>query len=75
MALSRGWPDDPRRPGVLDDWYGLAISLWELYTGENALMGEDLEEMLREGRTVDIDAVEGESESSFEAFSCWGTRV
>lgn len=65
LAPNRGWPDDLKLPTAGDDWYGLAISLWELYTGEDALMHEDMEELLREGRTVDAEAMEDEEVRGF----------
>ena len=63
-APSRGWPDYTP-PRVVDDWYALAISLWELYTGRDALMEEDFECLLKEGGTVDVDAVEDVSVREF----------
>jgi len=64
LAPSRGFPGlGP--PGVVDDEYALAISVWELFTGKEALVGEDMEEVLREGRTVDLGELEDEDVREF----------
>lgn len=57
LAPSRGYPEYGP-PTVLDDGYALAISVWELYTGKDALVEEDMEEGLKDGRTVDLDELE-----------------
>lgn len=59
-APNRGLPQF-LAPKVKDDMYGLALTLWELYTGGVAFLGRDLEEMeevLEAGRTVDLSLVE-----------------
>lgn len=63
LAPNRGYPDEVRPPQVLDDMYALAIFIWELFTAKNAFMDdaeEDMEEVLKDCRTVDITLVEDE---------------
>lgn len=55
---NRGFPDwGP--PSVQDDMYGLAILIWEIYTGRGALRDEfkDLEKLIPLGHTVDVYAI------------------
>lgn len=58
LAPRRGFPHRMPPPTVDDDLYTLAITIWELYTGKDALMGEDMEDLLQTGKTVDLEAVE-----------------
>jgi serine/threonine protein kinase len=61
LAPSRGYPDGHGPPTIVDDSYALAVSVWELFTGKDALIDEDMEEALMKGKTVDLDepGVEG----------------
>ena len=65
MALSRGYPDSYGPPTIVDDNYALAISVWELFTGKDALMDEDMEKALMEGKTVDLAELEDEHVRAF----------
>ncbi|AEO69497.1 6d3f6960-c1a2-4980-a4af-6de61e709ec1 [Thermothielavioides terrestris] len=65
LAPSRGYPDRYGPPTVVDDEYALAISVWELFTGKDALIGEDMEEVLKEGRTVDLSELEDDDVREF----------
>lgn len=55
---NRGFPDW-KPPSVQDDMYGLAITIWELYTGRGALRDvfDDLETLIPQGYTVDVYAI------------------
>ncbi|KAK0744576.1 kinase-like domain-containing protein [Apiosordaria backusii] len=64
VAPSRGFPKYGP-PTVRDDNYALAISIWELYTGNDALIDEDMEEVLNDGRTVDVDELEDQDIRNF----------
>jgi serine/threonine protein kinase len=64
LAPSRGYPEYGP-PTVIDDEYALAISVWELFTGKDALIEEDMEEILKDGRTVDIDELEDDDIRAF----------
>jgi serine/threonine protein kinase len=64
VAPSRGYPDYGP-PTVINDEYALAISVWELFTGKDALSEEDMEEVLKDGRTVDIDELEDDDIRAF----------
>lgn len=65
LAPSRGYPDSHGPPTIVDDNYALAISVWELFTGKDALIDEDIEEALKEGKTVDLDELEDEHVRAF----------
>jgi len=65
LAPNRNCPRRPRLPTTEDDWYGLAISLWELYTGKDALEDEDMEALWKERKTVDVNARGGRRRSGF----------
>ena len=65
MAPSRGYPETHGPPTVVDDNYALAISVWELFTGKDALIDEDMEDALMEGKTVDLDELEDEDVRTF----------
>ncbi|KAH6844643.1 kinase-like domain-containing protein [Chaetomium sp. MPI-CAGE-AT-0009] len=65
LAPSRGFPEEGRPPTVVDDEYALAISIWELFTGKDALIDEDMEVALKEGKTVDIEELEDDEVKSF----------
>ncbi|KAK3292509.1 kinase-like domain-containing protein [Chaetomium fimeti] len=60
LAPSRGYPDSHGPPTIVDDNYALAISVWEVFTGKDALVEEDMEEALMKGKTVDLDKLEDE---------------
>ncbi|KAK3308976.1 kinase-like domain-containing protein [Chaetomium strumarium] len=64
LAPSRGFPDYGP-PTVLDDDYAFASSVWELFTGKDAFIDEDMEDVLREGRTVDLDELEDDEIRDF----------
>lgn len=55
---NRGFPDW-KPPSVEDDMYCLAITIWELYTGQGALRDvfDDLEKLIPQGHTVDVYAI------------------
>ncbi|KAH6640830.1 kinase-like domain-containing protein [Chaetomium tenue] len=65
LAPSRGYPDTHGPPTIVDDNYALAISVWELFTGKDALIDEDIEDALMEGKTVDLDELEDEDVRTF----------
>ncbi|KAF3937484.1 hypothetical protein ABW19_dt0201818 [Dactylella cylindrospora] len=46
---SPGW-----RPMVFDDLYALAITIWEVYTGKHAFLGEYMDDVHVSRRTVDV---------------------
>ncbi|KAH8743395.1 kinase-like domain-containing protein [Diaporthe sp. PMI_573] len=54
-----GYPDY-KLPSVEDDMYALAVSVWELYTGQTAMKKEyeELEDLIPRGYAVDVNAVE-----------------
>ena len=58
LAPNRGFPDVYGPPTVDDDSYALAISVWELFTGKDALIDDDMEDVLKVGGTVDVDELE-----------------
>ncbi|KAK4242558.1 kinase-like domain-containing protein [Achaetomium macrosporum] len=64
LAPSRGFPEYGP-PTVVDDDYALAISVWELFTGKDALIDEDMEQVLKEGGTVDLDELEDDEIRDF----------
>ncbi|KAL2138653.1 hypothetical protein VTI28DRAFT_6456 [Corynascus sepedonium] len=64
LAPSRGFPD-VGPPTVIDNNYGLAISVWELFTGKDALIGEDFEDILPKGKTVDLTELEDDGVRDF----------
>ncbi|KEZ42490.1 hypothetical protein SAPIO_CDS5701 [Scedosporium apiospermum] len=64
VAPSRGFPDYGP-PTVGDDNYALAISVWELFTGKDALIDEDMEEVSKYGRAVDVDELEDDDIREF----------
>jgi len=72
IAPNRGFPDRFPPPTVQDDWYALAISLWELYTGRDAMIDQDMEELLQEGKTVDVTAVQ---DDEVRAYICTFLRA
>lgn len=49
-------------PTESDDDYALGLSLWELYTGKQALSDQlhNIEHVLKEGRTVNVEEIEDE---------------
>ena len=52
--------DAPPAPTMSDDWYGLGLSIWEIYTGKFPFEGEqddDIVEQLLEGVTVDLSLI------------------
>ncbi|EAQ86598.1 predicted protein [Chaetomium globosum CBS 148.51] len=65
LAPSRRYPETHGPPTVVDDNYALAISVWELFTGKDALIDEDMEDALMEGKTVDLDELEDEDVRTF----------
>ncbi len=65
LAPTRGYPDAYGPPTVVDDHYALAISVWELFTGKDALLEEDMEDAWKEGKTVDLDELEDEDIRAF----------
>ncbi|KAK4252164.1 kinase-like domain-containing protein [Corynascus novoguineensis] len=64
LAPNRGYPD-MGPPTVIDDNYALAISLWELFTGKDALIDEDMEDILPKGKTVDLTELEDDGVRDF----------
>lgn len=71
LAPNRDYFWSGSAPTPSDDLYALGLSLWELYTGKEALSDElhDMEEVLKERRTVDLMEVEDtEARSIIRAF-------
>lgn len=70
-APSRGYPFQHEAPIEADDWYAMAISVWELYTGKRAFHDgipeededavPDMEAVLAQKGTVDVTAVDDEN--------------
>ncbi|ERF71115.1 hypothetical protein EPUS_07787 [Endocarpon pusillum Z07020] len=60
LAPNRDFFQTDAPPTPSDDIYALGLSIWELYTGKQALIEEldDIEEVLKERRTVDLTEVE-----------------
>ncbi|EPE04609.1 serine threonine protein kinase [Ophiostoma piceae UAMH 11346] len=58
LSPNRGYPSIVRAPTADDDMYALAISMWELWTGTDALEHENMEDALAARKTVDISAIE-----------------
>lgn len=59
VSPNRGYPDY-KLPSIEDDMYALAVTVWELYTGQTAMEKEydDLEDLIPRGYAVDVNAVE-----------------
>jgi serine/threonine protein kinase len=71
LAPNRDYFWSGSAPTPSDDLYALGLSLWELYTGKEALSDElhNMEEVLKERRTVDLMKVEDtEARSIIRAF-------
>ena len=60
LAPNRDYFNTGSPPTTSDDIYALGLSIWELYTGKEALSDEleNIEEVLQERRTVDVMEVE-----------------
>ncbi|KAK3078500.1 hypothetical protein LTS18_007349 [Coniosporium uncinatum] len=54
LAPNRDYYRTGRPPTISDDIYALGLSIWPLYTGDKDLENEDMEEVLRDKRTVDV---------------------
>ncbi|KAK3299671.1 kinase-like domain-containing protein [Chaetomium fimeti] len=65
LAPSRGYPYRRPPPTVIDDEYALAISIWELFTGKDAFIEEFMEDVFKDGRTIDVDELEDDGVRSF----------
>ena len=60
LAPNRDFFQTGTPPNPSNDIYALGLSIWELYTGKQALMEEldNIEQVLKERRTVDLTEVE-----------------
>ncbi|KAG0645615.1 Dual specificity mitogen-activated kinase kinase jkk-1 [Hyphodiscus hymeniophilus] len=45
-------------PTAADDIYALGLSIWSLFTGKKVLVGVDLEELLQQRGTVELDEID-----------------
>jgi len=57
LAPSRNYFETGQAPVPVDDIYAPGLSIWSLYTGKEVLKDMDMEELLKDGRMVDLEEI------------------